>query len=237
MNYNKINISVVIPCYNEEKNIPLIVLKIQELISARKDIEVILVNNGSTDDSRKAFDAIVPTENIKVVSIERNIGYGHGILSGLERSKGSVLAWTHADMQTDPLDILTALYAFLQDSEPKIIKGRRQNRALSEVFFTFGMQLVAFIVLGLYLTDINAQPKLFSREFYSKYIKDKAPLDFSLDLFLLYTAKKNGYEIVEVPVHFKQRLNGVAKGGGSWKTRMKLISRTLSYIIKLRYFK
>ena len=66
------------------------------------------------------------------------------------------------------------------------------------------------------------------------YFQKQAPHDFSLDLFLLYQAKKYGYGIKEIPVYFKKRLHGEAKGGGSWQTRSLLIKRTLRYIIKFK---
>ncbi|MDG1436740.1 MAG: hypothetical protein P8P83_03015 [Rickettsiaceae bacterium] len=146
-----------------------------------------------------------------------------------------MLAWTHADMQTDPADVIKALDLYNDSKDDLlIIKGRRKNRKLVESFFTFGMQIVVFLLLKTYLNDINAQLKLFSRKFYEKYIQNKAPKDFSLDLYLLYQAKINKYKILEIPVYFKDRIHGEAKGGGSFKTRVKLIVRTFKYIFKTR---
>ena len=103
-----------------------------------------------------------------------------------------------------------------------------------DVFFTFGMQIVVYILLRQKLDDINAQPKLFSKEFYITYIKDNAPSDFSLDLYLLYQAKINNFKIKEIPVFFKDRIHGEAKGGGSLKGKINLVMRTFKYILKLR---
>ena len=229
-------LSIIIPCYNEADNIPLIYDRLKEIITDRKDIEIILVNNGSTDNSKEVFsNCIDSTENsFKVHNIDVNQGYGFGILSGLSVASGDVLSWTHADMQTDPLDVIKAFDLFKVDSNGKfIIKGKRKSRRLIEAFFTFGMQLVAYYYLRVYMDDINAQPKMFDRNFYISYIKDKAPYDFSLDLFLLYTALKEGYNIKTIPVYFAKRQHGEAKGGGSFKTRIKLIKRTFSYIKEL----
>ena len=73
---------------------------------------------------------------------------------------------------------------------------------------------------------------MFSRNFI-KYI-DKAPSDFSLDLFILVKAIKMNYTILEYPVMFKNRNYGISKGGGSFIGKIKLTLRTLSYINKLR---
>ena len=229
---------MVIPAYNEEKNIPLIFSRLRETFGNRADVEVVLVNNGSTDSSADIIAAEMKkpgTGFFKVTHVPVNQGYGYGILQGLNDAGGDVLAWTHADMQTDPVDVLRAfdLYASASD-ERVIVKGKRKNRRLLETIFTFGMQLVASIALKTALDDINAQPKLFSRAFYETYIKKSAPHDFSLDLYLLYRARKVGYPVLEVPVVFAKRLHGEAKGGGSWKTRIKLIKRTFHYIFELR---
>ncbi|WP_163770080.1 glycosyltransferase, partial [Proteus mirabilis] len=61
---------------------------------------------------------------IRSVRVERNQGYGFGILSGLSQAKGRILAWTHADMQTDPADALAGLALFIQDPAQKLfVKG------------------------------------------------------------------------------------------------------------------
>lgn len=230
-------LSVVIPCYNEAGNIPLIFIRLRETLGERNDIEIILVNNGSQDTSSAVFvqEMAKGDARFRVVSVPVNQGYGYGIIQGLEAARGDVLAWTHADMQTDPKDVLIAfdLYRSLLPGK-YIVKGKRRNRRLLETIFTFGMQVVASVALNVVLDDVNAQPKLFSDMFYKSHIRDGAPKDFSLDLYLLYQARKNGFEVITIPVVFAKRQHGEAKGGGSWKTRIKLIRRTFSYIFQLR---
>lgn len=232
-------LSIVIPCYNEEKNIPHIVAKIKALLREKPfdDCEVLLVDNGSTDRSANVFQKVLEgvEENIRVVTVEKNIGYGHGILFGLSQTKGEYLSWTHADLQTDPADTFKALDVYLlAKKRPVIVKGYRRNRKPGEAFFSGCMAMISSVVLKTRLTEINAQPKLFHRSFYEQ-IKDEAPLDFSLDLYFLFKAKKQGL-ILDFPVFFLPRLYGEAKGGSgsSFKTRVKLIRRTLKYIFELR---
>ena len=225
-------LSVVVPCYNEEENIPLIISMFEEIIlSFEGEIEVILVNNGSTDNSKNVFDEKTKgsTQNIKVLNIRQNIGYGHGIISGLNIAKGDVLAWTHADLQTGPKDVVSAYKEFKKHNDPKmVIKGKRRNRSLIDSFFTWGMQVYCSLKLKSKLNDINAQPKLFSRIFYQAHFSN-APMDFSLDLFLLFKATK----IKTIDVFFRDRKFGEAKGGGTIKGKLKLIKRTLYYVNKL----
>ncbi len=230
------SLSIVVPCYNEEKNIPLITKRFKELLMDREDVEVILVNNGSTDNSKNVFAKYLANESkIVLVNVEINQGYGYGILCGLKQAKGKVLAWTHADMQTDPEDVFKAYQLYkekINNDREVFIKGKRKNRNKFDEFFTWGMQIIASLLLEEKLDDINAQPKLFSREFYEK-IENDAPYDFSLDLYFLYFAKKSS-DIYELPVFFNKRIHGEAKGGGTLKGKYKLIKRTLGYMIELK---
>ena len=86
--------------------------------------------------------------------------------------------------------------------------------------------------MGVRLTDINAQPKMFHRSFVEKLTN--APNDFSLDLYILFQARNNGYEILEYPVHFGNRIYGESKGGGTLRGKWELIKRTLVYMNKLK---
>lgn len=235
------SLSIVVPCYNEVLNLPLIIQAFKKVIDKKPSIQIVLVDNGSTDNTADVLDQIILELDhsyqvcFKPVFVKVNQGYGYGILQGLANADGDVLAWTHADMQTDPLDVLVAYQRLIDCVDvDAIVKGKRKSRPLLDNFFTWGMQVFTFGMLGISLNDINAQPKLFNRVFYHKFLSENAPHDFSLDLFLLYQAKKNAYSVLEVPVIFADRQHGDAKGGGSWKTKFKLIKRTAAYIMELK---
>ncbi|HSW97746.1 MAG TPA: glycosyltransferase family 2 protein, partial [Candidatus Saccharimonadales bacterium] len=102
-------LSIVVPFYNEEKNIPLV---LDAYVKSKPiPFELICVNNGSTDISAEVFTKITKEKKyafVKVVTIKKNIGYGNGIMTGVKEAKGDVIAWTHADMQTDPQDVFRA---------------------------------------------------------------------------------------------------------------------------------
>ncbi|MCC6818431.1 MAG: glycosyltransferase family 2 protein [Bacteroidia bacterium] len=231
-------LSVILPCYNEKDNLKALFQRLDLLVNEKPDIEIVLVNNGSTDGSDDVFkNELVQRNNnvFKVHHVEKNIGYGYGILSGLKAATGDVLSVTHADRQTDPLDVIKAFEIYtLANDQNLLVKGFRKNRKLSEALFSYGMGLLASLVLGTRLTEINAQPKLFSKSFFEKF-SDKAPYDFSLDLFFLFQAKKHG-TIRDFPVYFAKRVAGVAKGGSgsSFKTKWKLIKRSFNYIFELK---
>lgn len=232
--------SVVIPAYNEEKNLPDLADRIDSCMAGNPQaplFEWILVDNGSQDESWKVMNRLAKDYPwLTPVRVEKNLGYGFGILAGLKRSSGRVLAWTHADCQTDPRDVVEACGIFEKKSVKNsnlLVKGERKNRRFAEKFFSWGMQVWAGAQLGQRLVEINAQPKVFPRALYE--IMNHPPFDFSLDLYLLYLANTKGYETVPLSVDFAPRLKGEAKGGaGSFKNRLKLIRRTLDYISRLR---
>ena len=229
-------LSIVIPCYNEDDNIFPLFRKIENLLKLDHKIEIIIVDNGSTDKTNQNIlksDLFIDNK-IKLKKIDNNIGYGFGIMSGVKIAKGDYIGWCHADLQTEPSDVYNA---FLNNKNKLVtgeyvIKGLRKNRNIFDDIFTFGMSLIASTVFLKKINDINAQPKLFPKSFLS-YLENH-PNDFSLDLFFLVIAKKNGFKIINHNVTMKKRLHGEAKGGGSLKGKIKLIKRTLLYIIELR---
>lgn len=235
--FNLINLSIVIPCYNEAKSLPSLFLACSNACKGRNDIQFIFVNNGSNDETQIVLNQLLSQESInfgKSVHVPINKGYGFGILQGLAIAEGRVLSWTHADLQTDPKDVVLAyeLYKIKLESNQCIVKGERKGRNIFDNIFTGGMSLISSLFLNQKLWDINAQPKIFHRDF-MKYLK-KAPFDFSLDLYILFVANRIKICINIFPVFFSNREFGVAKGGGTLKGKFKLIKRTIGYIIELR---
>ena len=222
-------LSIVIPCFNEADNIFPLFQKIEEILQKDNSIEFVIVDNGSTDNT---LNNIISTnlykeKRIELLKIQNNIGYGHGIMSGVNIAQGQFIGWCHADLQTEPMDVLNAFSSKIDNlkDEKCIIKGLRKNRNIFDSIFTFGMSIFASLVFMKKINDINAQPKLFPISFL-ELIKDY-PKDFSLDLYILIMAKSNNYKIINHEVIMKKRLYGEAKGGGSLIGKLKLIKRTL----------
>lgn len=227
-------LSIVVPCYNEEKNIPLILEKFNEVIK-RDDVEVVLVDNGSTDNSEQVFNRLAPNYTFaKVVKVKVNQGYGFGISSGLKEAKGEFIGYTHADMQTDPTDVLKALEIITKQVNPKkcYVKGDRKGRSFFDQFFTSGMSAFESIYLGKNLWDINAQPNIFHRSFFESL--KNIPKDFSLDLYLLYMAKKRGLEVIRFDVIFPPRIHGESNWNKGLASKWKFIKRTIYFSAKLK---
>jgi glycosyltransferase involved in cell wall biosynthesis len=230
-------LSIVLPCYNESRNIPGVLRRFAAVLGDRTDTEVLLVDNGSTDDSAAvlAQELVKPAYRFaRVVTVTKNIGYGFGIMSGVRQAQAPVIAWTHADLQTDPADVLQAYRQFSAAPNPSatFLKGKRVARNPFDALFTLGMSLIASFALRARLFDVNAQPKMFHRSLLDQL--PNPPNDFSLDLFILYTARQLGLTVLEQPVDFSARKHGEAKGGGTLAGKLRLIRRTWNYILALR---
>ena len=224
--------SLVIPCYNEAANLPLLLERCRGL-AKQPGIEVILVDNGSTDHSAAVLAELLPAYlGCRSVRVDVNQGYGYGILHGLRAAKGELLGWTHADLQTDPQDVLAGLALFDQFGADIFVKGRRYGRPAADVMFTLGMSVFETVLLTQPLWDINAQPNLFSRRFFDSWVQP--PHDFSLDLFVYYQARRAGLAVHRFPVHFGDRIHGVSNGNVNWAGKRKFIRRTIDFSLQLR---
>jgi glycosyltransferase involved in cell wall biosynthesis len=225
-------LSLIIPCFNEAENLSLLLESCLPL-GINEDIEVIIVNNGSTDNTAKILENLLPKYSFcKLLHVPVNQGYGYGILQGLKAAKGDILGWTHADLQTDPNDVLIGLRIFLQNGSQSFVKGRRIKRAFIDSFFTLGMSIFEICIFRKVLWDINAQPNLFSREFYETW--NNPPHDYSLDLYVYLMAMKSGLKAYRFPVYFKKRSYGSSHWNTNWLAKIKFIYSIMVYSLMLK---
>lgn len=226
--------TLVIPCYNEARNLPLLIARCREVFVGTQMI-ALLVDNGSTDNSADVLrNEVRPGDPIRTVRVEKNQGYGFGILAGLAAADTPVLGWTHADMQTDVADALTAFAMFTQSAAPErlFVKGRRVRRPLGDAVFSYGMSAFETLLMGRVLYEINAQPTMFHRAFYEAL--SEPPHDFSLDLFFYVKAKAARCTVKRIPVTFGARAFGESSWNINWQAKLRFIRRTLDYSFELR---
>jgi glycosyltransferase involved in cell wall biosynthesis len=235
---HSIELSIVIPCYNEALNIEALVGAGNALLQQNTNVQIVLVDNGSTDNTRSVLYNLIResafANQYKLVTVNENIGYGNGILQGLLQANGAILSWTHADMQTPITDVIKGAALLKQSKEEMLlVKGNRVNRKAFDQFFSTRMEQYVNWKLKCNLHDINAQPKIFTKLFFNKVKKD-APTDFSFDLYFLYWASKLG-SIKTFDVQYLPRAAGEAKGGdGGLALKWKLAKRTIQFVKKFK---
>ena len=235
-----VNISLVLPCYNEEKNIVLICDEFLNLPLQKYNAELILVNNGSDDDTKSIAQKVIENNNsknisIQLVNLENNAGYGGGIAEGLKIAKGDYIGWAHADLQTPMIDFLK-LYLRIKDKKNILGKGfRTNNRGFDGVISMLHEKLASFI-LGYQMNEVNAQPKIFNRELLQLF--SNIPYKWTtIDTYVMYICLKNKIQIETIEVVFNTRKYGHSKWKNNFFSFISHILFNLLYLFKLRFSK
>ena len=229
-----IKFSIILPCYNESENIIDILERFGSIINV-SDTELILVNNGSEDDT-----ALILENNLykykfaRRIDIPINIEYGFGIINGLRAAHGNWIGWSHADMQTDPADVVNAINICrnYSDTEHLFIKGERNGRSAFAKLFSKGMKVFVRIILKQQLTEINAQPNFFNAKLLD-FIKCP-PNHWGLDLYFYYIAKKAEFNFERIPVLFPKRKYGKSKWNKGVFSRIMFSLKILIYCFEIR---
>lgn len=208
--------SLVIPCYNEAKNLPILINKYKDFLKDPKN-ELILINNGSTDHTDEFFKQLVKFKNIKTCKIKKNIGFGYGLKRGILATKGKIVIYSHADLEVNPNDILKSIKIFEKNNnnEKIFIKGNRVNKIKNhwtyiDLFFSYGYTVLSFLLFRKKLYDIHGMPVLFSKKLLKNL--NYFPNEFSIDLAIYIHAIKNHYRIIRFPVNFNKKNRKYGEG-------------------------
>jgi glycosyltransferase involved in cell wall biosynthesis len=235
-------VEIFIPCFNEEKNIPMLVFSWSKAVESAKGYEVLVtfIDNGSNDLTNTELNKSVDNsknKGLKIITKEKNDGYGSGIMFGLIKSNSDLVGWAHADLQFNPLKVienLNELVENLSNQDEILIIGERLNRAWIDATFTKGMSFFVWLFTRVKIQDINSQPKIFSNGLLTKL--NKTPNDFNLDLHICLKAKKLNYRIVRIKLDFKDRIYESAKGGGTFYGKIKLSFSVLRYLFNKKSY-
>ena len=129
-----------------------------------------LVDNGSKDNTFKVLSNLNLPKNIIPLRVEKNIGYGNGILFGLNHAKGEIVSWTHADLQTDVSDVIIGFNQFEENLINKkcMVKGIRKNRNIIDSFLgqKYGNSFVEKLIKEYNIGNLD----VLSGKIYSKFI-------------------------------------------------------------------
>jgi hypothetical protein len=175
-----------------------------------------------------AYTAVVLFKSISAPLVVQIIG--GGILAGLNTLQNEFIGWTHADLQTDPVDIIEI--KLISGSANQFLKGTRRKRRFLDQAFTSGMSFAMSFLFLTRLSDINAQPSVVSRDLFEKW--SRPPSDFSLDLYAFVAARRESAYIRRFPVDFSTRYAGDSKWNNGFMARIKMTQRTIAYARKLR---
>lgn len=199
-------LSIIIPVFNEEKNI-------REVISQVKNVpvkmlkEIIVIDDGSEDKTREILRGYAKDSSIKTIFQEKNLGKGSAIRRGLEEATGDLVVIQDADMEYSVADYPKILKPFLTQKAQVVygsrflgkISGMRfQNRLANKI-----LTITANLLYGIKITDEATAYKAFRRDMIQKISLKCQRFEFCPEV----TAKiaKKGYKIYEVPITYRGR--------------------------------
>jgi dolichol-phosphate mannosyltransferase len=207
---NQINLSIVIPVYNEMDNVEGIYREIVSTLSPTYfTYEVIFIDDGSTDGTGLGLQALAKTHsNLRVIFHKRNFGQSAALLSGAKAARYSLLVTLDGDGQNDPADI-PRLLEHLHDSHT-VVLGKRKKRAdnILRKFSSFIANGIRRRLLNDECFDTGCSLKLFPRDAFLAL-----PHFNHLHRFLPALFKRAGFRLVSVPVNHRARWHGVSKYG------------------------
>jgi glycosyltransferase involved in cell wall biosynthesis len=199
------NLSVVIPVYNEVENIGEILKRVQSTNLAK---EIVIVDDDSKDGTRDALQKLDGKENVRVILHDRNQGKGAAVMTGLRAAKGDVLLIQDADLEYDPRDYPVLLQP-IEEGKADVVYGSRFLGAPHRVTMFWHLianrmlTLMTNILYNTILTDMETGYKVFRREVIETMKIRAKRFDFEPE----FTAKvlKRNYRIFEVPISFNPR--------------------------------
>lgn len=207
-------LSVFFPAYNEEENIRKTVTEAKKtLLKLARKWEIIIVNDGSRDNTSKIAHKLAETDKrIKVID-QANVGYGGALKTGFYNCQYEWIAFTDSDGQFDFGEITN----FIEEQKIKnadIVIGYYKKRQVSKLKILTSKlwELAVFILFHLHVTDIDCGFKLVSKKVLKKIPELESERGAFISSEFLIKSKKAGFKIVEIPVTHYARTKGIGTG-------------------------
>lgn len=204
-------ISIVVPLFNEEESLPHLIDWIKKVLDTKFSYEVLLVDDGSKDESWKIIETLVAENNVvRGIKFQRNYGKSAALQKGFESSKGDVVITMDADLQDSPEEI-PELYEMIVHQDFDLVSGWKKKRhdPLSKTIPTKLYNWAARRITGIYLHDFNCGLKA-----YKGAVVKSIELYGDMHRYVPALAKYAGFtKIGEKVVQHQARKFGVTKFG------------------------
>lgn len=223
------DISVVVPLYNEEDNVQLLYEEIKGVLDTiAEQAEIVFVDDGSRDNTLAKLEAIqAGDDHVRVVSLRRNFGQTAAMTAGFDHARGGVIITMDGDLQNDPHDI-PQLVAKLNEGYDVVTGWRydRQDPFLSRKLPSQLANRLISRVTGVGLHDYGCTLKAFRRE-----VIDNINLYGEMHRFIPAIASGMGISFTEVKVNHRARRFGTSKYGISRTIRVVLDLITVKFML------
>ena len=223
------DLSVIIPVFNEAKNIPILLKELEEVLgSSNLSYEILAIDDGSQDETFKLLkEKLSQWKALKVVRLRKNFGQTAALSAGFDLAEGDIIITMDGDLQNDPRDIPALINKIKEGYD--IVSGWREKRR--DPFFS--RRLPSFLangiiswVTGVKLHDYGCTLKAFKKEV-AKHLR----LYGELHRFIPAVASWMGVTIAEIPVHHRARKFGRSKYGISRTIRVLLDLITVKFLL------
>ena len=234
--YNKmknIDLSIVIPVYNEEESLELLYNSIiNNLKNTNLNFEIIFIDDGSSDNSWNVIKAISEKKtNLSSIKFRKNYGKSDALDAGFKASNGTYVLTIDADLQDDPNEIYP-LFKMINQDNYDLVSGwkKKRNDPLSKIIPSKFFNLVTRIFSGIKLNDFNCGIKIYKKE-----LVNSINLYGEMHRYIPLIAKWNGYDkIGEKVVNHNKRKFGKTKFGMERYIRGFLDLISVSFVYKFR---
>lgn len=235
------DITLVVPAYNEQDSIPDLFKVIANLAdSVEFNVSLLLIENGSQDKTRLLIREKSSEYNklsVEVLELDVNVGYGGALKHGISRATTPVVLILPADGKYQSSDIKRVCESFIQSGEGWVmVKGKRVSRNDPQSIQVLS-KLLTWVTNLLFKTnvwDVNGLPKIFNREFIFEDLPI-IPDDACFDVGLLACWRKNGGTFHEVPVDFTQKnLDEASWAGKKIRISIRMFIRIVSFFFELQ---
>ncbi len=223
---NPTSISFVIPMYNESRGIANTVKELTQIAKGlTDDYEIIIADDGSTDDSGRIIDRIAEEDSrVKVEHLKRNTKFGGALKRGLKRAQKDIIIYTDSDLPIDSGDIKEALSLLdgcdIVTAFSRVKKGETLKRIIMSRVYNF---LIQFL-FKTDIKDVNSGFKIYKRKIFEdmKLISNSPFVDVEIFIRVL----KRNFVIKQCPVIFKHRQEGksyISRPGVVFATAMDML--------------
>ena len=192
--------SLVVPAYNEEKGLPLVVQEYLDVVD-----EIIVVDDGSSDGTFQAAKALVGGKT-KLFRHEVNSGKVAALRTGVEHATGDIIIFTDADY-TYPARYVPDLVREIEKGADLVLGARMQERENIPAFNRIGNNIFSFIatyISCMRIKDSQTGMRAFRRQMFDKLDVKAKGLEFETKMTV--RAAKLGYKIVEIPIEYRERV-------------------------------
>lgn len=216
------SLSVVMPAHNEEVAITETVRSVVEAVSSwAADFEVVVVNDGSKDNTRSILENLASSEaHLRVINHEVNRGYGAALVTGFEATTKDLVFFMDSDGQFDIHD-LEPFFSLIEEYD--VVLGYRIDRQDTWMrrLNAWGWKMLVRLVFKLHIRDVDCAFKLYRAKFFREHRLETRGAMINTEI--LYKLKRDGYTLTEVGVRHLPRRGGRATGA-----RLSVIARAFS---------